>query len=71
MYKSLLLRSLSIKQGEEPEDVRFAQTFYPLCLVEGEDLDGNQAAGRKEVTPTSPRQQVSLFRFRCFVFAPT
>ena len=53
MYKSLLLRNLSIKRGDEPEDVRFAQTFDPLRLVEGEHLDGNQAGPGGEVALAS------------------
>ena len=43
MYKSLLLRAISVKEGDEPEDVRFAKAFQPLCVVEGKSLDGNQA----------------------------
>ena len=46
MYKSLLLRALSVEEGDEPEDVRFAKAFEPLCVIEGNPiscLDGNQA----------------------------
>ena len=57
MYKSLLLRDLSIKQGDEPEDVRFARSFEPLCVVEGEELDGNQAAPQGRMMPASSCQK--------------
>ena len=63
MFKSLLLRPFSVEPGDEPEDVRFDRSFQVLSQVEGEVLDGNQAAGRKEATPTSLRQQVSPLRF--------
>ena len=43
MYKSLLLRDLSVEQGDKPEDVRFEEAFAPLCCIEGKPLDGNQA----------------------------
>ena len=43
MYKSLLLRALAVEQGDQPEDVRFAEAFAPLCCIEGKPLDGNQA----------------------------
>ena len=43
MYKSLLLRQLSVPAGEEPEDVRFAKAFVPLCKIEGKPVDGNNA----------------------------
>ena len=66
MYKSLLLRGFSIKQSEESEDVRFALAFDLLCLVEGEDLDGNKAAPKGEVAPASHCQNVSLvFKITC------
>ena len=42
-YKSWLLRALSVEEGDEPEDIRFAKAFQPLCVVEGKSLDGNQA----------------------------
>ena len=35
MYKSLLLRALSVEEGDEPEDVRVAEAFKPLCVIEG------------------------------------
>ena len=48
MYKSLLLRSLSVEVGEEPEDVRRDKAFAPLCTIEGETLDGNEAPTRRK-----------------------
>ena len=43
MYKSLQLRVLAVREGDEPEDVRFARAFEPLCNFEDTCLDGNQA----------------------------
>ena len=46
MYKSLLLRTLSVDEGDEPGDIRFDAAFRPLCVIEGKSLDGNQAYSR-------------------------
>ena len=43
MYKSLLLRDLSVEQGDKPEDVRFEEAFAPLCCIKGKPLEGNHA----------------------------
>ena len=43
MYKSLLLRALSVEVHDQPEDLRFADAFAPLSEIAGRDLDGNEA----------------------------
>ena len=43
MYKALLLRALSVEVGDDPEDVRLAAAFEPLCTVGAKALDGNEA----------------------------
>ena len=43
MFKSLLLRPLSIQVDERPEDIRFADAFKPLCTVVNQKLDPNHA----------------------------
>ena len=43
MFKSLLLRALSVDVNDEPEDVRFANAFKPLCELSGQAVEPNQA----------------------------
>ena len=47
MYKSLLLRAVSVEVNDQPEDVRLADAFRPLCEVEdparGHVVEPNQA----------------------------
>ena len=33
IYKQLLLRPLSVRAGDEPEDVRLLHAFHPLCAM--------------------------------------
>ena len=43
MFKSLLLRALSVDVNDKPEDVRFADAFKPLCENSGQAMEPNQA----------------------------
>ena len=43
MFKSLLLRSLSVEMNDEPEDVRFLNAFRSLCQVPGRLVDPSKA----------------------------
>ena len=43
MFKSLLLRSLSVENGDQPEDIRFAKAFDSLCAAAHSSVDGNHA----------------------------
>ncbi len=39
MFKSLLLRAISVEVNDNPEDVRFADAFKLLCEIPGQRLE--------------------------------
>ena len=57
MFKSLLLRAISVEVNDKPEDVRFADAFKPLCEISGRRIEASQAfaiswlAHKKEENP--------------------
>ena len=67
MYKSLLLRPLSVVEPNgQAEDLRFAAAFDPLCTIEGQDLEPHTAFTRAWcafVEEMEPENTVGRFRF--------
>ena len=67
MYKSLLLRPLSVVEPNgQAEDLRFAAAFDPLCTIEGQDLDPHTAFTRAWcafVEEMEPEHTVGRLRF--------
>ena len=45
LYKQILLRSLEVSAGEEPEDVRLVRAFAPLCSVRLASSQSRSTAG--------------------------
>jgi hypothetical protein len=67
MYKSLLLRALVVKVDDQPEDVRFANAFTPLCEVAGQVLEPNEAFTRSWLAHVTDQKMLATEAARRFL----